>query len=752
MRPWLRNQRGGDARGGANQKIEQAVPPDTTIAAFYSHVESMISAFREWPGLLQGSLHLHPRPSPNYGLGVENAVTDLRAAVEEFCSALNSFDDKFAAGSAGLGEDVTSSSKMPMVSAQSTICAKPSLKPQNTVRLCDVASTHDAERWNRVHNNADSAVDIATELNGSESLDTSDGRWRETCPSGVLNPRAPCRKWWDRFVVILVVVDTLIVPFQLAYLPHPAQSLLMLMWPWFLTLFFAVDMFLSFRTGFCAGSKDGERPGMLVTDRAKIAQRYMQSWAFLLDAVATFPCSQILLGIAAAPLFEPWKEQLVLITKLIRLVRLLRLAKLVDVWERVEESLGSVTQLHAAALVRILVTIFFFCHFNACIWWMVGQRRHPLAAFMSKEANEQYEALPHWTTVERSGGPDFPSWKWAKEPVFTAYVFCCYWTLGVMRTMPSEVLPANIQERVYVMVFMFLALSLFAVSIAQVTQTFTKFTERQRTFKEELLALRLHMNTIGAPDSLQEDVVSYSKHLFHRRLVNAKESGLMSRLPVSLSQDLHYARVESYLRRLPTFAEWPQRSLRQVSAISEVKHTVRGTVLSQRNHEAIGVWVLMSGHLEVFRPSPLFRRCDPSLASFQDSQKNPRVAHELRHPSPLEVVDEICLTSKEIMQSAVTVIASCCCEVLFIPKDCYFALLAQQPFLGRLNSARAELLVSVGSESDQPLLSWSLHDFRSSMNRASAGWWSYGRSSLAPSTNSRNIMLATEEGGSIFTL
>jgi len=690
MHPWFRS-RGADRAREENE---------AKLAGFYSHMDSMVSRLREWPELLQGSLSLHPKPWPDFGLVVEKAVTDLKDAVDDFCSELAKSDGKFASGSGDSGP------LMPSIE-------KPSpLRPCNTLRLGDISSTHDVRHWNKTHKTADSAAaDSATDstmmMDDVESGDLSDKQWRERFPSGVLNPQGPVRRWWDKFVVILVVADTIIVPFQLAYLPYHPHTFLMLTWPWLLTLLFAADMFLSFRTGYTSDSKDGERPGMLITDRAKIAQRYVHSRAFLLDLVATFPWSQILIGVAGMSMFESWKEQVILIMGLIRLVRLLRLAKLINAWGRVEESLGSVTQLHVAALLRILVTTFVFCHFNACIWWIVGKNRHPLAAFMSKEANEQYEDLPHWTTVERSGGLGFHSWTWADEAqkhVFTAYAFCFYWTLGVMRTMPSEVLPANIQERVYVMVLMFVALSLFAVSIAQVTQTFTKFTERQRTFKEELLALRLYMNNIDAPDALQEDVVSYSKHLFHRRLVNAKESGLMSRLPASLSQDLHYARVESCIRRLSTFAGWPQRSLRQVSAISEVRHVVRGTVLSQRHHEAVGAWILMSGHLEVFCPQPSRL---PLQNSPREVVSGERLSHELSHAASLEVVDEICLTGEDTMQSTATVIASCCCEVLFISKDGFFTLMAEKPSLGRRtrNSARSEVVhVVADSDSNQPLM------------------------------------------------
>ena len=41
-------------------------------------------------------------------------------------------------------------------------------------------------------------------------------------------------------------------------------------------------------------------------------------------------------------------------------------------------------------------------------------------------------------------------------------VFCFYWTLGVMRTMPAEVTPVNLPERLFVLIFMFFALSAFA--------------------------------------------------------------------------------------------------------------------------------------------------------------------------------------------------------------------------------------------------------------------------------------------------
>jgi len=272
-----------------------------------------------------------------------------------------------------------------------------------------------------------------------------------------------------------------------------------------------------------------------------------------------------------------------------------------------------------------------------------------LTILLPGSLRNHFNDLHHWTSVERDG-----HWKWIEKHMFEQYAFSFYWTLGVMRTMPSEVLPANVYERVYVMMLMFAAFSLFAISVAQVTLTFTKFTERKRTFSEELLAVQLHMGTIGAPKTLQEDVVNYSKHLFEHRRVNAKESGLLAQLPTSLTKDLHNAHVESYIKQLATFKRWNQRALKKVSALSEVRHISRGTVLSRRGDIADGVWVLMAGQLEVFQ-----RHRDAVSSA----------------PPLVEVVDEDCLATNEPVTSDFTIISTASAEVLFIPKGRLFELL-----------------------------------------------------------------------------
>ena len=80
-----------------------------------------------------------------------------------------------------------------------------------------------------------------------------------------------------------------------------------------------------------------------------------------------------------------------------------------------------------------------------------GARRLPVAADEGQEIRQE----DHWTTLARSisvidqetGDVVVRHFRWLDRPDSESYMFCFYWTLGVMRTMPTEVYPVNFAER-----------------------------------------------------------------------------------------------------------------------------------------------------------------------------------------------------------------------------------------------------------------------------------------------------------------
>merc|ERR1719247_1771600 len=166
-------------------------------------------------------------------------------------------------------------------------------------------------------------------------------------------------------------------------------------------------MVVSFLTGYPAGKLDMEIPfGNIVTDKYRIARNYLRTW-LLIDLVSTIPW-----GLFADLLSDGGDSarsaQMAKLTKIIkfvrflRLMRMLRLAKLAIIWERVEAKVGNLTLKQSVQLARVLLILTGICHWNACIWWMIGQPSSLFTDVLSEEAQQDYARQRHWATELRS--------------------------------------------------------------------------------------------------------------------------------------------------------------------------------------------------------------------------------------------------------------------------------------------------------------------------------------------------------------
>lgn len=477
---------------------------------------------------------------------------------------------------------------------------------------------------------------------------------------GVMNPNWPGRLAWDIGVILLVVVDAMILPFQMGYQEEEEPTTFDITWLWLTTGFFMMDMLLSFLTAFTATIKEpGVRPGKLVTSKRRIARNYLRTW-FPIDFTSTIPWGT--LGDLASGGGNANTAQMVKLTKIIkfvrflRLMRMLRLAKLAMIWEKVEARTGSLILKQSVALLRVVLVLVGICHWNACIWWMIGQPRSLITDLMSEEAQRAWAAKPHWTTQMR-GNPGEPQWNYLEGRDRTdQYIFCFYWTLGVMRTMPAEVQPTNKVERLYIMVFMFFAFSMFAICVALITQTFFKFSERKRIFDDDMAQVRMYMRNIkhgGASDKLQSMVKSFLVHLFEQRRIHAKESHLLGYLPTTLQNQIKFERIELYLQKLPLVATLPDKAAIYVSNISEIIDVPAGGCVSRRERKAEAVWILMSGRLSMSRQ-------DAESANTQDTS--------------VDIVDPHCLVVAEAI-SNLTVHAVTCSVCIKIDKTKFLEMM-----------------------------------------------------------------------------
>ncbi|CAK0867616.1 unnamed protein product [Prorocentrum cordatum] len=511
-------------------------------------------------------------------------------------------------------------------------------------------------------------------------------RSRGAVVRGALNPEWSGRLTWDLCVLVLVVCDSVVLPFQLAeFHPSPVFDA---SWLWCTSLFFLCDLVMNFFTAYPAGKKEAHlREGELVSDKVLIALHYLRGW-FWVDFLSTVPWTMITDTVSGAGSEGSRSSasnvtklaKVVKLTRLLRLMRMLRLCKLSVIWGRLEVRIGSITFLNVITRGRIKVLGAWsaICHWGACIWWMFGKRDSLVTAFTMKDSTDAV----HWTELPRkhTAYDDAGEWTWADKSVAEQYVFCFYWILGVMRTMPAEVTPVNLTERVFVLLFMFFAVGAFAVNIARITQAWFRFSARNDAFKEEMAYVRMHLRAAKCGDALQLRTQSYLQHLFEKRKIHAKELSLLNVLPEALKRKLGRAQVIHHLRKIPQLEDWDDSVLAMVCDATEVVDYLPGDKLTEKSRDAEAAFVLTRGGLQVFGADPPGR----SRRLFSSSQvgTSGRPGRPRRSAADgsgrLTVVDDQCLFMSQATPSRHTVVALECSEVLRIDRQKFMSLIPER--------------------------------------------------------------------------
>jgi hypothetical protein len=423
---------------------------------------------------------------------------------------------------------------------------------------------------------------------------------------------------------------------------------------------------MNFFTAYSAGAKDVNfEPGRLIASKRKIAKAYMRGW-LPIDIVSTVPwgvLASVLLGGGTGSAGQLGKlARIVKFVRFMRLLRMLRLAKLAAIWEKIDAKCGSSMLMQGLLLVRVVFVLICICHWNACIWWMVGQRTSIITELMSDEAQEEWLAIHHWTTLPRSNGPNQPIWTWEERSTTEAYLFCFYWTLGVMRTMPAEVHPITLPERVYVMVFMFFAFSAFAICVAQITTTYFKFFERKRMYTDDMAAVRMHLRKLKVSDQLQGKIKVFFKHLYDTRAIHSREASTLNHLPEEHRKELRHIKVGTYLRRLPIFEGVSFKALNLVTEITDIVERLPGDKLCRQGTPATYAWILKVGRLRA-----RYEKFDSESSPSKDVQ-----SHEFK-PDKINDADTETLYDEEVHLSLQTVVCITACTLFRIEKSKFIA-------------------------------------------------------------------------------
>ncbi|CAK0847740.1 unnamed protein product [Prorocentrum cordatum] len=632
------------------------VGTQSTAEAFETHLQAITLALDLQAKLVRSALDLHPAWSPLDSNSAEGAISRVSAAISDLrhelgvatttagpgepptTTAVEALADKAYPSSATMAAPIAGLSTIPKrrlsfasrgsfgsrssngsqlgrhVQRIPTVEEEPEAGQRMDVKSLNYKLT---DSCSIIGDDNDPAIDGDLPMWSLDSIDTNwmtrasvsavSMRHTSPCVHGSLNPDWSLRLAWDLFVISMVLCDCVILPYQLA--EFRTDKGFDAVWLWFTVIIFLCDLILNFFTGYHAGKKDEHlQEGTLVTDRKSVAIHYLRGW-FWIDFLSTVPWSKVAEAFNSDGRMDTSSAgqvtklaKIIKLTRLLRLMRMLRLYKVSVVWESLEGRIGSITALNVVSMLRVLGIWTAICHWGACVWWMVG-KRDSLVMLLTMQ-DDVPDGL-HWTELPRvhSAYDDFGQWRWVDRPAFEQYIFCFYWILGVMRTMPAEVTPVNLTERIFVLVFMFFAVMAFAVNVTRITQAWFRFGARKDAFKEEMACVRMHLRTMKCGNAVQLRTQAFLKHLFEKRKIHAKELGLLNTLPEGLKRKLNHSHRIHYLRMIPRLRDWMDQALQLVCDATTAVDFLPGDKLTMKDHEAEAAYVLMRGGLQVYVPS-----------------------------------------------------------------------------------------------------------------------------------------------------
>jgi len=347
--------------------------------------------------------------------------------------------------------------------------------------------------------------------------------------------------------------------------------------------------------------------------------------------------------------------------RLMRLVRLLRLDRIMDHLEHQIGPAGTAMLIYWMQLLRWLVTVLFVCHWNACIWWIVGKAGGLLGS------PDEDDGEKHWTSEWRKElGTEDKFFRWIDQPRDQQYLFCLYWSLGVMRTMPTEVYPVNAGERFYTIWFMFVACSIFAVCITKVTTMFSKISEKRSALSEGLATLKSYMHSYGVDSSLQHRCVDYLEAMFTAGRLRSNEQRYLDELSTGLRAEVLVATNGPAIMQHWVFASIHQDTIIEIVFRSAVHILAEEELACSAGDLAVRGWFRMTGKFQITH-----------FLSHADSDGRPAVSI----PKRVDYVDVECLCMVDEVVSPFSVRAVEFAESVVLQREKMLQLFAITPGL-----------------------------------------------------------------------
>lgn len=314
-----------------------------------------------------------------------------------------------------------------------------------------------------------------------------------------INPDGWFRSAWDINLFVLTLALGIIAPLELIY--HLERFSVFGQIAILLSLIFAVDMFLNFRTSFYQN-------GILCTDKRLIRLHYLRGW-FIVDFLSVIP-SELITGPVKIEIDGASLD----IAPFMRMVRVLRLLHLKELLNRFRNA-----DSFNPSMVRLTILLFWLmlaAHWGACGWILLGNIN------------------PNYNDAEN-------------------YLRALYWVITTFATIGyGDITPLNISQIAYTIVIELLGVGMFGYMIGNIASLLANMDIARAKYTEKLTRLNLYLDYHHVPGNLRQRIRRYYKYIWESRR-GYDENQILADLPSGLQKDLAIFLHADVLEKVPLF-------------------------------------------------------------------------------------------------------------------------------------------------------------------------------------------------------
>lgn len=330
----------------------------------------------------------------------------------------------------------------------------------------------------------------------------------------VISPYDRRYRFWETFLVILVLYTAWISPFEFGFLDGPREPISII--DNVVNFFFLVDIILTFFVAYLDSTTY-----QLVDDPKKIARKYALSLRMVLDIISTCPCE------LAQKIFPASRQ----VYGLLNMLRLWRLHRVNRLFTRLEKDRNF--NYFGVRCVKLICVTLFAVHAAGCFYYHIAAHYHDKKATWIGSTMEDF----------------------LKFSIWTRYVMSVYWAITTLSTVGyGDLHPVNKWEMLFDIFYMLFNLGLTAYLIGNMTNLVAHASLRTRKYRDSIQAASSFASRHQLPLRLQDQMLAHICLKYRTDSEGLQQQEILDSLPKairsSISHYLFYSLVdEVYLFR-----------------------------------------------------------------------------------------------------------------------------------------------------------------------------------------------------------